>query len=63
MAVHRHQQAAGVCHSDLTALDDAGWIPLFPVLPRTTGHENAGVITEVGDGMDEWKVGVSASPP
>ncbi|MEO3932567.1 alcohol dehydrogenase catalytic domain-containing protein [Micrococcaceae bacterium Sec7.4] len=50
-------KAAGVCHSDVTALDDAGWMPLFPHLPRTMGHENAGVITEVGDGMDEWKVG------
>lgn len=50
-------KAAGVCHSDVTALDDAGWMPLFPHLPRTMGHENAGVIIEVGDGMDEWKVG------
>jgi alcohol dehydrogenase, propanol-preferring len=50
-------RAAGVCHSDVTALDDAGWMPLFPVLPRTMGHENAGVITEVGEGMNEWKVG------
>ncbi|WOP17450.1 zinc-binding dehydrogenase [Raineyella sp. LH-20] len=50
-------KAAGVCHSDVTALDDPGWMPLFPVLPRTMGHENAGVITEVGDGMDGWQVG------
>lgn len=50
-------KAAGVCHSDVTAIDDAGWMPLFPILPRTMGHENAGVITEVGDGMDRWKVG------
>lgn len=50
-------KAAGVCHSDVTALDDAGWMPLFPHLPRTMGHENAGVITEVGDGMERWKVG------
>ena len=50
-------KAAGVCHSDVTALDDAGWMPLFPHLPRTMGHENAGVITEAGEGMDQWKVG------
>ena len=50
-------RAAGVCHSDVTAIDDAGWMPLFPHLPRTMGHENAGVITEVGPGMEEWKVG------
>ena len=50
-------RAAGVCHSDVTALDDAGWMPLFPHLPRTMGHENAGVITEVGEGMEQWQVG------
>lgn len=50
-------KAAGVCHSDVTALDDPGWMPLFPSLPRTMGHENAGVITEVGEGMEQWKVG------
>ncbi|GAA2197090.1 zinc-binding dehydrogenase [Sinomonas flava] len=50
-------KAAGVCHSDVTALDDPGWMPLFPHLPRTMGHENAGVITEVGEGMEQWKVG------
>jgi len=50
-------KAAGVCHSDVTALDDAGWMPLFPHLPRTMGHENAGVITEVGEGMQQWAVG------
>lgn len=50
-------KAAGICHSDVTALDDPGWMPLFSHLPRTMGHENAGVIIEVGDGMDEWKVG------
>lgn len=50
-------KAAGVCHSDVTALDDEGWMPLFPVLPRTMGHENAGVIIEVGEGMGHWAVG------
>lgn len=50
-------RAAGVCHSDVSALDDPGWMGLFPTLPRTMGHENAGVITEVGEGMDHWKVG------
>jgi alcohol dehydrogenase, propanol-preferring len=50
-------RAAGVCHSDVTALDDPGWMALFPMLPRTMGHENAGVIIELGEGMDEWMVG------
>jgi alcohol dehydrogenase, propanol-preferring len=57
-------KAAGVCHSDVTALSDPGWMPLFPRIPMTLGHENAGVIIEVGEGMDEWKVGdrVGLSP-
>jgi propanol-preferring alcohol dehydrogenase len=57
-------RAAGVCHSDVSTLDDEGWIALYPSLPRTLGHENAGVITEVGEGMEQWKVGdrVGLSP-
>ncbi|WIM67821.1 zinc-binding dehydrogenase [Corynebacterium breve] len=57
-------KAAGVCHSDVTAIDDPGWMPMFPNLPHTLGHENAGVITEVGEGMEQWKVGdrVGLSP-
>ena len=57
-------KAAGCCHSDVSALDDAGWMPMFPRLPMTLGHENAGIITEVGAGMEAWKVGdrVGLSP-
>ncbi|MFJ8828066.1 zinc-binding dehydrogenase [Streptomyces sp. NPDC102467] len=29
----------------------------FPRIPMTLGHENAGVISEVGPGMESWKVG------
>lgn len=50
-------KAAGVCHSDVTTLDDPGWMGLFPTLPRTMGHENAGIISAVGEGMEHWKVG------
>jgi len=51
-------KAAGICHSDVSALDDPGWMPLFFRLPMTLGHENAGVIIEVGENMrDRWKVG------
>lgn len=58
-------KATGVCHSDVTALDDPGWMALFQKgLPRTMGHESAGVISEVGPGMEHWKVGdrVGLSP-
>jgi propanol-preferring alcohol dehydrogenase len=51
-------KAAGVCHSDVSALDDPSWMPLFFRIPMTLGHENAGLITEVGEGMgDRWAVG------
>jgi len=50
-------KAAGLCHSDVTTLDDPGWMALFPRLPVTMGHENSGIITEVGANMGHWKVG------
>ncbi|WP_326755195.1 zinc-binding dehydrogenase [Streptomyces hirsutus] len=50
-------KAAGLCHSDVGALDDPQWMASFPRIPMTLGHENAGVISEVGPGMDEWKIG------
>lgn len=57
-------KAAGVCHSDVSTLTDPGWMGMYPVLPRTLGHENAGVISQVGEGMEHWKVGdrVGLSP-
>ena len=45
--------ACGVCHSDLSATN--GTIPFPP--PLVLGHEGAGVIVEVGDGVTELKVG------
>ena len=45
--------AAGVCHSDLSAIN--GTIP-HP-LPLVLGHEGAGVIEEVGEGVTHVKPG------
>src|ERR1700744_6712676 len=45
--------ACGVCHSDLSATN--GTIP-YP-LPLVLGHEGAGVIVAVGDGVDNYAVG------
>ena len=45
--------ACGVCHSDLSAVN--GTIPLPP--PLVLGHEAAGEIIEVGEGVSGLKVG------
>lgn len=47
-------QACGVCHSDVFTKDG-----LFPGIsyPRVPGHEIAGVIDAVGEGVTTWKKG------
>ena len=45
--------ACGVCHSDLSATN--GTIP-YP-LPLILGHEGAGVIAAVGEGVSRYAVG------
>lgn len=40
-------RAAGVCHSDLSMVDGT----IAPPYPLVLGHEAAGVVTEVGDGV------------
>jgi propanol-preferring alcohol dehydrogenase len=45
--------AAGVCHSDLHIIDGSVPIPAG----FTLGHENAGWVSEVGEGVTEFKVG------
>ena len=49
--------SAGLCHSDVGVLEDEGWLPFLPRRPVTMGHEVAGVIAEVGEGVTEWSVG------
>jgi alcohol dehydrogenase, propanol-preferring len=49
-------KAAGICHSDVTYLD--GTISsLLAFSPITLGHEVAGVVCEVGDGVTDFAVG------
>ena len=47
-------KACGVCHSDLFTKEG-----LWPGLeyPRVPGHEVAGVVDEVGEGVTAWKTG------
>ena len=47
-------QACGVCHSDMFTKEGA-WPGIEH--PRIPGHEVAGVIAEVGDGVSTWKKG------
>lgn len=50
-------KAAGLCHSDVGVLDDPGWLATIPTRPVTMGHEVAGVVTALGEGVTEWKIG------
>jgi S-(hydroxymethyl)glutathione dehydrogenase / alcohol dehydrogenase len=56
-------ESTGVCHSDLSVLN--GTIPQPP--PAVLGHEGAGIVAEVGDGVTGVSVGdhviVAWSPP
>ena len=42
-------EATGVCHSDLHVIEEDGWGHAYPML---LGHEGAGTIEAVGDGVD-----------
>lgn len=50
-------KAAGLCHSDVAALEQESWMSLIHAAPCIFGHECAGVITEVGKGVNKFKVG------
>jgi D-arabinose 1-dehydrogenase-like Zn-dependent alcohol dehydrogenase len=47
-------QACGVCHSDVLTVEGA-WPGIE--YPRVPGHEVAGIIDEVGEGVTGWKQG------
>lgn len=50
-------KAAGLCHSDAAALEDAGWMSSIQAAPCIFGRECAGVVAEVGEGVTRWNVG------
>ncbi|MEZ5773174.1 MAG: zinc-dependent alcohol dehydrogenase [Hyphomicrobiaceae bacterium] len=53
--------ACGVCHSDLHAVD-GDWSPP-PVLPLIPGHEVAGHVAALGEGVTDFKVGDPVGVP
>ncbi len=50
-------KASGLCHSDVATLRDPGWLNILAKVPIVLGHEIAGVISEVGEGVTDYKVG------
>lgn len=48
-------KAAGLCHSDIMYMEMGAAV--MPFLPMTQGHENAGIISAVGEGVTGWNVG------
>ncbi|MDD2434559.1 MAG: zinc-binding dehydrogenase [Bacilli bacterium] len=56
--------AAGLCHSDVGALEDPTWMNIITAAPCIFGHECAGIVIEVGEGVTDPKVGdrVGVSP-
>lgn len=50
-------RAAGLCHSDVGALDDPDWLDMITTRPVILGHEIAGVVCEVGEGVDDFQRG------
>lgn len=52
--VHVQIMASGVCHADLARVASKGASPEYPVTP---GHEVAGLIDSIGDGVDGWSIG------
>jgi len=54
-------KACGVCHSDLHAVE-GDWTPL-PNLPLIPGHEVAGHVAALGDGVTGLKVGDTVGVP
>lgn len=50
-------KSAGLCHSDVGMLTDESWLQTLAFRPIVIGHEVAGVVTAVGEGVTEVQVG------
>lgn len=50
-------KAAGICHTDVGQMSDEAWLSVLAKTPITMGHENAGVVAELGEGVTDFTVG------
>ena len=50
-------KAAGLCHSDVGAMTDPSWLSVIPVRPIVIGHEVAGVVCALGEGVTNVRIG------
>jgi propanol-preferring alcohol dehydrogenase len=64
-------KAAGLCHSDVGAMTDVSWLAVIPVRPVVLGHEIAGVVSSLGEGVTSvqlgdrcsvWPLGATGAP-
>ncbi|MDP9792980.1 propanol-preferring alcohol dehydrogenase [Catenuloplanes nepalensis] len=49
--------ASGLCHSDVSSMTDPGVFASLAKTPITIGHEIAGVVSAVGEGVTGWAIG------
>ncbi len=49
--------AAGLCHSDVGAMTDESWLEYIAPRPMVIGHEIAGVVSAVGEGVSDVRIG------
>ncbi len=49
-------KAMGLCHTDVTIVDDPGWMKLVKT-PCILGHECAGIVESVGEGVKNFAPG------
>lgn len=50
-------KAAGLCHSDVGALEEESWMEIITAAPLIFGHEVAGVVSELGEGVTDFEIG------
>lgn len=50
-------RSAGLCHSDVSALEHPEWLDIITARPVVFGHEISGVVLEIGTGVTEVVAG------